>query len=72
MAFFSKKLAVTAVEAFAVAFIAVEPVANLLGIASGSQPVDLSVLRAAAASGLFAAVAVVYAAAKSYFAAPAA
>ena len=68
MGFFSKSLVVHVVEAFVVAFLALEPASNLLGMVSGSQPVDLSSLRAAAAAGVFAAVALVYSAAKAYFA----
>ena len=60
MVLFNSKLVVKAAEAFVVAFLAVEPVSNLIGMVSGSQPVDLSTLRAAAVAGVAAAVAYVY------------
>lgn len=41
-----------AVVTFVTAFLAIEPVANLIGIASGSQPVDVSTLRAAGVAGV--------------------
>jgi len=56
----SKALLLKAAEAFVVAFLAVEPVANLIGVVTGSQPVDLSTLRAAAVAGVAAAVAYLY------------
>lgn len=63
----NKKLLVKAVEAFVIAFIAVEPVSQILGVLAGSQPVDLGVLRAAAVAGLAAAVAFVYHAVAAQF-----
>ena len=49
-----------AVITFVAAFLAVEPVSNLIGIASGSQPVDVSALRAAAVAGVAAVIALVW------------
>ena len=48
------------VRVFVYAFLAVEPIPALLGIASGSQPVDLGALRGAAVAGLAAVVALVW------------
>lgn len=45
---------VRAIRAFVVAFIAIDPASNLIGAASGSQPVDVGALRAAAVGGLVA------------------
>jgi membrane associated rhomboid family serine protease len=51
---------IRAVRAFIAAFIVIYPVSNLIGAASGSQPIDTSALRAAAVAGLIAAVAFVW------------
>lgn len=48
------------VIAFVAAFLAVEPVSNLIGMASGSQPVDVGALRAAAVAGVAAVLVLVY------------
>lgn len=45
---------IRAIRGFVIAFIAVYPASNLIGAASGSQPVDLHALRAAAVAGLVA------------------
>lgn len=49
-----------AIVAGVVAFLAVEPASNLLGMITGSQPVDVSTLRAAALAGVTAIVAFVW------------
>lgn len=46
---------IRAVRAFVTAFIVLEPVSNIIGAASGSQPLDISAVRAAAVAGLIAA-----------------
>lgn len=46
---------IRAIRSFVVAFIVIDPVQNLIGAASGSQPLDTSALRAAAVAGLIAA-----------------
>lgn len=51
---------IRAIRAFVTAFIVIEPVSNLIGAASGSQPIDTSALRAAAVAGLVAAGAFVW------------
>lgn len=49
-----------AVVTFVAAFLAVEPAANLIGMASGSQPVDVNTLRAAAVAAIAAVIAFVW------------
>lgn len=48
------------VRVFVYAFLAVEPIPALLGIASGSQPVDLGALRGAAVAGIAAVIALIW------------
>lgn len=49
-----KSAVIRAIRSFVTAFIVVYPVSNLIGAASGSQPVDLHAARAAAVAGLVA------------------
>lgn len=51
---------IRAIRAFVTAFIVILPVNNLIGVASGSQPLDTSALRAAAVAGLIAAGAFIW------------
>src|SRR5207237_7971384 len=49
-----------AVRTFVIAFLAIDPASNLIGTVSGSQPLDTSALRAAAAAGFAAVIALVW------------
>jgi hypothetical protein len=49
-----KSAVIQGIRFFVVAFVAVYPASNLIGYASGSQPLDLAALRAAAVAGMVA------------------
>jgi hypothetical protein len=49
-----------AVIVFVATFLAAEPASNLIGMASGSQPVDVSALRAAGVAAIAAVLAFFY------------
>lgn len=55
-----KSALIQGIRFFIVGFIAVYPASNLIGAASGSQPLDLHALRAAAVAGLIAAGGFIY------------
>lgn len=55
-----KSASIQAVRFFVAAFVAVYPASNLIGAASGSQPLDTSALRAAAVAGVAAIIAWVW------------
>lgn len=55
-----KSAIIQAIRYFIVGFIAVYPASQLIGAASGSQPLDLHALRAAAVAGLIAAGGFIY------------
>ena len=49
-----KSAVIQGIRAFVAGFIVVYPASNVIGAASGSQPLDVGALRAAAVAGLFA------------------